>query len=177
LAGPELELEFRITGPGWADLHIRKSGRIHEIGGISYLGDALDDLLRLGLAIATDRGYGWAQFRHEPGSTVLFAEDGWWEGERWVFGHRVSVIDFGDGEPAWSRLREAERRFTLGLESRGRAASGDPDCRGADRRNARNGRLCPAMGRQARLSRARGRGARGRPRGETDDEGGSEWMK
>lgn len=116
-----LEFDFALAGAGWADLTIRAGEASHEIGSISYLGDALDELIRLGIDIATDRGFGFARFDHEPGSTILFAECGWWDKVAWVPGHRLSVIDWPeiDGrDPAWCDLRKAPRLFMVEVESR-----------------------------------------------------------
>jgi hypothetical protein len=116
-----IELDFKITGTGWADLLVLKGEQSHEIAGISYLSDALDDLIRLGIVIALDRGFGWAQFFHEPQSTVLFAESGWWDGQAWTAGYRLSAVpwaEFGEPEPTWSSLHKAERDFIVELESR-----------------------------------------------------------
>lgn len=116
-----LDLDFRIGGAGWADLTIRKGSLLYEIEGISYLTDALDDLLRLGIAMATDRFYAWAQFAHEPGSTVLLAEHGWLEPTDRATRCRLSALPWPDAherEPTWSNLQKAERAFFLNLESR-----------------------------------------------------------
>ena len=117
-----LELDFSMTGAGWAGLTVRKGGRSHEIESFSYLSDALDDLVRLGIDIATDRSFGWARFLHEPGSTILFAESGWWAGATdWVAGYRLSTIssrDYGESEPEWNRLHRTEREFMVELETR-----------------------------------------------------------
>jgi hypothetical protein len=116
-----LEFDFALAGAGWADLTIRADRANYEIGSISYLGSALDELIRLGIDIATDRGFGFARFDHEPGSTILFAECSWWDEEAWVSGHRISVIDWpgiGGRDPAWCDLREAPRLFMVEVESR-----------------------------------------------------------
>ncbi|MEA3010130.1 MAG: hypothetical protein QOJ91_1822 [Sphingomonadales bacterium] len=119
--GSALELDFRISGAGWADLRISKGGQRHEIDGISYLTDALDDLLRLGVAMATDSICDWTQFAHEPGSTVLLAENGFLKQADPMTRCRLSVISWpgsGRHEPTWSGLQEAGREFILDLESR-----------------------------------------------------------
>jgi len=118
--GSALALDFTIAGAGWASLTIRKGGQLHEIDGISYLTDALDDLLRLGIAMATGRAFAWVQFEHEPGSTVLLAENGWLEGTDWATGRRLCAIPWpssGEREPSWKSLQESEREFIVELGS------------------------------------------------------------
>ncbi|HEX8578169.1 MAG TPA: hypothetical protein VF655_01075 [Allosphingosinicella sp.] len=135
-----LELDFELCGAGWVNLHLRVGDLHHEIGRCSYLTDVLDDLIRIGLNIATDGGHGFAVFDHEPGSTVLFAEAGWWEGEQpvWTDGYRISVIDWqGEGEPSWSNLRNQPRLFIAEVSSRDAVADAILKC--AERVLARHG--------------------------------------
>ena len=116
-----LRLELILKGAGWADIQIADGEQLHTIRGVSYLSDALDDLVRIGIDIATDRGYGMAQFFHEPGSTVLIAETGWWEQDEWQSGARLSTFpgpEFADAEPTWRMAHEAPRDFVMHCASR-----------------------------------------------------------
>lgn len=120
------QISFHLGEAGWADLTIDDETKPQAIRGISYLSDALDDLLRLGIDVATDRGYGISQFFHEPGSTILFAETGWWDGDDWVRGVRLSAVDgedYGGAEPTWRVLYAAERKFVVHFPSRDALAS------------------------------------------------------
>jgi hypothetical protein len=62
------------------------------VGSISYLTDALADLVRIGISIATDRGIGAAILDHEPAISALVAETSWLEDDMWEFGARLSLI-------------------------------------------------------------------------------------
>ena len=75
----------------------------------------------MGIDIATDKGWSFAVFDHEPGITVLVAETGWWEGNGWVYGARLSSIDgdtLSDKEVTWNVIHKAPRDFILPLGSR-----------------------------------------------------------
>lgn len=115
------QIRFDLGSAGWAELAVLDGTKSHVIRRISYLSDALDDLLRVGIDIATDRGYGFAQFFHEPGSTILFAETGWWEGQNWIRGARLSSVEgeeYGGAEPTWRGLHDAQREFVVQFPSR-----------------------------------------------------------
>ena len=125
-AAAPFELDFELGGAGWAVLRLSCGEAHHELDSISYLTDAFDDLIRIGIDIATDRGFGFARFEHEPGSTVLFAETGWWDGEGWIQGCRISAIDWRDarqGEPSWAALQASARLFVAQLGSRDEIAA------------------------------------------------------
>lgn len=59
-------MEFRPTGSGWADCIISLGERAVTLTGISDITDALGDLTRLGLAIATCAYRATASFDREP---------------------------------------------------------------------------------------------------------------
>lgn len=114
-------ITFNLAGAGWADLVIEGDFGRHVVSGISYLSDALDDLLRLGIEVATDKGHGIARFYHEPGETVLFAEIGWWTDRTWTTGSRLSTIagpGYGESEPGWHELHDRVREFLIEFGSR-----------------------------------------------------------
>lgn len=117
-----VSIELDLTGSGWADLLIAQGDERHRIANISYLSDALDDILRVGIEIATDRGFGMATFFHEPGSTILVAETIWWEDQQWNSGSRLGAIatatDFGDPTPTWRDVRGLKRDFLVHFASR-----------------------------------------------------------
>jgi hypothetical protein len=118
---PPARLELILEGAGWGRIEITSGDSQHVIPGISYLSNALDDLLRVGIDVATDRGYGLAQFFHEPGSTILVAETGWWEDGAWLRGARLSTFlgpEFGEGEPTWKMAHETPRAFVVDCGSR-----------------------------------------------------------
>lgn len=118
------EVIFHLGEHGWADLLVVADGAQHEINGVSYLTNVLDDLLRVGLEIALDRGWSTAQFEHEPGATTLIAETGWWEGRSWVRGARLSAIDNPDErEMPWSEWHKKERLFVVHFADRDALAS------------------------------------------------------
>lgn len=113
------EVIFDLGEYGWADLLILADGAQHRIDGVSYLTNALDDLLRVGLEVALDRGWSTAQFEHEPGATLLIAETGWWDGSGWVTGARLSAIDNPEGrEMPWSEWHKKERLFVVHFADR-----------------------------------------------------------
>lgn len=59
-------MEFRLTGVGWAECELRLGERAFTLTGISYLTDALGDLVRLALMIATGAPSAAASFNREP---------------------------------------------------------------------------------------------------------------
>ena len=122
----ETTLDFVLKGAGWASLQISADSFNHEIGSISYLSNALDDLLRMGIDIATDKGWTFAQFDHEPSTTVLVAETGWWENDGWVVGARLSSIrdsDVPGSGITWNVIHKAKRDFVVQLSSRDELAA------------------------------------------------------
>jgi hypothetical protein len=124
LTGPHLQLV--LSGPGWASLKIEVGTEHHTIDHISYLSDALGDLVRIGIDIATDKGWSFAQFFHEPGSTILAAETGWWDDGQWVRGARLSAFagkEFGGESPTWRTLHESARDFVVHMADRDELAS------------------------------------------------------
>ena len=116
----EAELNFIIEGAGWARIEISADSVSHTIEGISYLTNALDDLLRMGIDIATDRGWSTALFDHEPRQTVLAAETSWFENGEPFDGARLSSFDAGPTADTitWRQLIDAPRDFALQVGSR-----------------------------------------------------------
>ena len=120
------QLDFILEGPGWASIEISAGSFNRRIESISYTTDALDDLLRMGFDIATDKDWTFAEFDHEPAQTVLLAETGRWENEDWQSGARLSSIS--DAEipttgVTWNVIRKAKRDFVLPLSSRDELAT------------------------------------------------------
>jgi hypothetical protein len=116
----EPRIAFRLTGNGWADIVIESESGSHEIAGISYLSDALDDLVRVGLGVATHSHFNVAQFFHEPGSTIFIAELAWIEGLNWRNGARISTVrgsEHDDELPSNASLLKARREFWVNFSS------------------------------------------------------------
>lgn len=112
-------IQLRLEGAGWSCLTICGADASHQIDGISYLTNALDDLVRLGLDLATDRGWGTAQFEHEPGATLLIGETGWWTGNSWESGARLSAVaNPQETKLTWSQWRELQRLFVVDFVNR-----------------------------------------------------------
>jgi hypothetical protein len=114
-------LDFILDGAGWATLEINGDDFSRRIEGISYITDALDDLLRMGIDIATDKGWSFAQFDHEPATTILVAETGWSEDQEWKIGARLSSFSRHESLPhavTWNDVHTAKRDFVLPLSSR-----------------------------------------------------------
>ena len=85
-------LDFKLKGAGWANLEIVSAETTTIVEAISYCTDALDDLVRIGINIATDKGIGGAIFNHEPALSAVVGETSWIEDNNWVSGARLSVI-------------------------------------------------------------------------------------
>jgi hypothetical protein len=125
----EVSLTFSLEGAGWASLSIKQDSTHHAIRGLSYLTDALDDLLRCGIGIATGRSYACASFAMEPGSHVLVAESGWWEGSDWKVGARLSAFYMNeDGEPLWQTIHSAKRDWVVHAPSCDNLANAIANC-------------------------------------------------
>jgi len=118
--GDDVRLEFVLSGAGWACLEIWSGGEKKEIDGISYLTDALDDIVRIGINIATEKGIGAAIFEHEPALSALVAETAWIEDNNWHLGARLSVIrDLPQWvEPNFKWRASVEADFVAHLGSR-----------------------------------------------------------
>ena len=119
------KLDFILEGAGWASIEISAGEFTRRIEGISYTTDALDDLLRMGIDIATDKGWSFAQFDHEPGATTLVAETGWWENDDPVSGARLSAFKLVPGTQGitWSVIHKSARDFILPVRSRDELAT------------------------------------------------------
>jgi hypothetical protein len=64
-------VEFRVTGAGWADLVLQFDDKSLTLRGISYTTDALGDLVRAALMIATGAYSAQVSFDNEPGEHRL----------------------------------------------------------------------------------------------------------
>ena len=114
-------LTYSLKGHGWADLEISIGGETRLIEGISYCTNAFDDLIRMGLQIATDTGFACVLFDHEPATTILVAETGWWAGSDWIVGARLGAIEGATHdvrEPTWSSIKDIPRQFEFTIGSR-----------------------------------------------------------
>lgn len=117
----DLRLSFILDGAGWAKLEIESGHDKRAIDSISYLSPALDDLILLGISIALDQSFAIARFYHEPGSTVLVAERGWWEADGWHKRTRLSAFQYGDygtGDPNWCVAHETARDWVIEVPDR-----------------------------------------------------------
>ncbi|HVF37989.1 MAG TPA: hypothetical protein VNA29_08635 [Sphingomicrobium sp.] len=113
-------LRFNLQGRGWASLEVQNGSTKTVIESISYLTNALDDLVRMGLDVATDKAFAFARFDHEPAETILIAETGWWEGNDWHQGGRLSVVREvpSEFEPNWNWRQTANAESFFDVQSR-----------------------------------------------------------
>jgi hypothetical protein len=113
-------LSFVLEGAGWARLVVAIGGNEHAIDSFSYLTDALDDMLRMGIAIATDKSWAAATFDHEPARTSLLAETAWVEADTWVSGARLSAIEHGSDmeELTWRATVDTPRLWIVNVAGR-----------------------------------------------------------
>jgi hypothetical protein len=111
-------LNFKLKGAGWADLEIVVGDSTTVIDAISYCTNALGDLVRMGIDIATDKGFGATIFDHEPALSVLVAETAWLEQNTWGRGARLSVVRNLPNPPEasfkWRASVEADAVFDVG---------------------------------------------------------------
>ena len=114
----DVRLDLSLQGSGWAQLEIVSPQGTTVIEAISYCTNALDDLVRAGLDIATEKGIGAAIFDHEPALSALVAETSWIENNDWCSGARLSVIRDLPGwiEPSfkWRASVEADAIISVG---------------------------------------------------------------
>jgi hypothetical protein len=61
-----IEINFRVTGSGWANLEFEVAGKSFVAEGISYSTDVLGDLLRAAIMVATGAPYASVSFDREP---------------------------------------------------------------------------------------------------------------
>jgi hypothetical protein len=113
-------LHFKLRGAGWAELEISSEHSCAIIPSISYCTNALDDLVRIGINIATDKGFGAAVFDHEPATSVLVGETAWLQDDSWHRGARLSVVrDLSERvEPTFQWRASVQADFVLELASR-----------------------------------------------------------
>jgi hypothetical protein len=88
-------IDFKFRGAGWADIELRIRDQQFVSGGISYTTDALGDLLRAALMIATGAWSASVSFDGEPHESRLVL-GGVWDRDRWRKGFFVRVIEFDD---------------------------------------------------------------------------------
>jgi hypothetical protein len=67
-------VELEITGPGWADLKLKLGERRFILTSVSYCSDAIGDLARFALQIATGAEQASASFDREPAEWRLIAQ-------------------------------------------------------------------------------------------------------
>jgi hypothetical protein len=88
-------IDFRLTGSGWAELELRIGQESFTVDGISYTTDALGDLLRATLMIATGEWSASVSFDGEPRESRLIAGNVWDEALR-RRRFRVRMLEFAD---------------------------------------------------------------------------------
>ena len=91
MSEPKVSVEFRITGYGSADINLRVGDDSFLIRGASCTTDALGDLLRMALAIATGTETATASFDGEPMEWRLWAHN--LGGSKGLF---LKVLTFAD---------------------------------------------------------------------------------
>src|ERR1700743_423266 len=138
-------LEFRLKGHGWMDCALRLGERGFVLEGISYTTDALGDMARMALMIATGAPVTTVSFDREPAEWRIVATS---LGDTPGTGHvSIAIYSFADANPN-AALSEGDLAFTGDCGARARR--GDP------RRAARGARRPRARGfRGARRSDAR----------------------
>ena len=126
----EPSLHFKLKGFGWAELEIASEDGTLVVPSISYCTNALDDLVRIGIDIATDKWFGIALFDHEPTLTAVAAQTSWIESNTWSPGARLSVIReiAHPFEPTGSWLNSQTPDFELDFDSRDALARLFLDC-------------------------------------------------
>ena len=112
-------LHLKLKGLGWADLEIVSEGSGILVPSISYFTDALGDLVRVGMDIATGRHFGAAVFDHQPATSVVLAETAWLQDDQWHSGARLSVARELPSffEPTADWRASAQRDFIVELKS------------------------------------------------------------
>jgi hypothetical protein len=121
-------LDFRIAGPGWADLEFKVGDRGFVAGSVSHTTDALGDLLRSAIMVATGAASARACFDREPLEWRLLLNslldentglgpvqirvlefDDFYRARPDAEGHEVFIADCGALEFAFAILAMAEK--------------------------------------------------------------------
>jgi hypothetical protein len=93
----DVSIEFKFAGAGWADLILKIGQETFVLEGFSYTTDALGDLLRMALMIATGAWTARASFDREPIEWRLIAGNVWDDKpKRWREGFWLRVLEFPD---------------------------------------------------------------------------------
>lgn len=95
MAEPTIVVTFTLKGTGWADIDLRVGDQIYTLNGVSYTTDALGDLPRLALVLATGGWTARASFDGEPIEWRLIAGS-IWDGQAWRKGFFVRVLTFAE---------------------------------------------------------------------------------
>jgi hypothetical protein len=74
MSEPHVGINFTITGVGSANIDLRIAGKNYTIEGASYTTDALGDLVRMALQVATGAETATASFDHEPVESRLWVQ-------------------------------------------------------------------------------------------------------
>jgi hypothetical protein len=97
-----VRLDYRVDGPGWADARFAIGDEAADLPNVSYLSDALGDLLRAVLGIEREESAVSVVWVLEPG------------GYRWTFRRRGEDVDIRIVEfPEWVELPEERGRILL----------------------------------------------------------------
>lgn len=95
MAESRVHINLNLKAAGWASLEIRAGEKSHTIEGVSYTTDAVGDILRMGLSIATGAWQARASFDGEPVEMRLIAEHIFdhQAGQKYV---RLRILGFAD---------------------------------------------------------------------------------
>jgi hypothetical protein len=88
-------IDLRLTGSGWAELELRSGHQSFTVDGVSYTTDALGDLLRAALMIATGAWSASVSFDGEPRESRLIAGN-FWDAASRRRRFCVRVLEFAD---------------------------------------------------------------------------------
>ena len=75
MSEPEVRIDFTLRGVGSAKIDLRIGSKVYVIDGASYTTDALGDLVRMALQIATGAATATASFDHEPAESRLWTHN------------------------------------------------------------------------------------------------------
>jgi hypothetical protein len=93
----DVSLKFEIIGEGWGDLVLNIGSQSFRMDGISYTTDALGDLVRMALMIATGAWTARASFDREPIEWRFIAGNVWdEEPKQWREGFWLRIFEFED---------------------------------------------------------------------------------
>ncbi len=112
-----VRIAFVPYSVGWAVCELTVDGASHRMAAVSDTTDALGDLVRAALMIATGASRATASFDAEPVETRWVLETAWVEDERWENGFRIRLLEFEDihceqpetqGDLVFSTLTDAD---------------------------------------------------------------------